>query len=52
MGIFDLISDVVEITGNVVDIVVAPVEVVVSVAKDFTEEMAEVAEDIVDSIKK
>lgn len=49
MGLFDSLTD---LTKNVVDIVKAPVEIAVDVAKGATKPMADMANEVVEDVKK
>lgn len=50
MGIFDIVKDLGSITKDVVDIAVAPVEVITGVTKDMTKEVVDVVKDAKESI--
>lgn len=50
MRFIDLVCDVVDVANNVSKVVLAPVEIVVKGAKEVTEVVAELAEEVKNSI--
>lgn len=52
MGILSLVKSTLKLTEDVVDIAVAPVEVVVDTARMATKPLAEAAEEITEDVKE
>ncbi len=48
MGLFD---DIFDVTSNITDILLTPVEVAVSLSKDITEPLAETVKELSEDIK-
>ena len=51
MGIFSLVESTFNLTKNVVDIVVAPVEITVDLAEKATKEVADMTNELVEEVK-
>jgi len=52
MGLLDLFCDVVEVTANVTEVIIAPVEVAAKGAKEATKVVADLVEEAKDAITK